>query len=453
MSDKPQQLPLFLSSDISEAVQSGVNLDDDGFTNKLDNKNRAFHDWYRFVLSFPPRLVDHYIKEFGIRESDVLLDPFCGTGTTLVEAKLQGITSIGLEANPFAQFATSVKVDWRINPEFLVSTAEQIGRESLKLLEAQGIDDRFLSPPKIPEQDLRKLDEERMRLLLKNSMSPLPLHKVLVLRDFINQHEEDDFFPHMNLALANAAVYSISNLRFGPEVGIGKQKKDIRVVFNWISEVRKIAKDLRKVCGQKFPEAEVHLADAREIEEIIPPKSVNAVITSPPYPNEKDYSRTTRLELVLLGFVNSMQELREVKKTFVRSNTRGVYKADEDDKWVKSYPEIERVAQQIEQRRIELGKTSGFEKMYSRVTRLYFGGMARHLSELRSVLRPGAYLAYVVGDQASYLRVMIRTGKLLAGISEALGYEVVRIDLFRNRFATATKQDLREEVVILRWKG
>jgi hypothetical protein len=148
-----------------------------------------------------------------------------------------------------------------------------------------------------------------------------------------------------------------------------------------------------------------------------------------------------------------MQELREVKKTFVRSNTRGVYKADEDDKWVKSYPDIERVAQQIEQRRIELGKTSGFEKMYSRVTRLYFGGMARHLSELRSVLRPGAYLAYVVGDQASYLRVMIRTGKLLAGISEALGYEVVRIDLFRNRFATATKQDLREEVVILRWKG
>ena len=49
--------------------------------------------------------------------------------------------------------------------------------------------------------------------------------------------------------------------------------------------------------------------------------------------------------------------------------------------------------------------------MYPRVTRLYFGGMARYFAELRSILRPGARLAYVVGDQASYLRVMIRTDR------------------------------------------
>jgi hypothetical protein len=91
--------------------------------------------------------------------------------------------------------------------------------------------------------------------------------------------------------------------------------------------------------------------------------------------------------------------------------------------------------------------------MYPRVTKLYFGGMARHLADLRTVLRPGAMLAYVVGDQASYLRVMIRTGKLLAEIGEQLGYETVAIDLFRTRLATATKEQLREEVVILRWPG
>src|SRR5208283_908278 len=98
-------------------------------------------------------------------------------------------------------------------------------------------------------------------------------------------------------------------------------------------------------------------------------------------------------------------------------------------------------------------KTSGFERMYSRVTKLYFGGMARHLAALRRVLRPGARLAYVVGDQASYLRVMIRTGQLLAGIAESLGYEVAGLDLFRTRLATATKEQLREEVVVLRWPG
>ena len=83
------------------------------------------------------------------------------------------------------------------------------------------------------------------------------------------------------------------------------------------------------------------------------------------------------------------------------------------------------------------------------MTKLYFGGMSRHLAGLRRVLRPGARLAYVVGDQASYLRVMIRTGQLLAGIAESLGYEVVGLDLFRTRLATATKEQLREEVVVL----
>jgi len=89
----------------------------------------------------------------------------------------------------------------------------------------------------------------------------------------------------------------------------------------------------------------------------------------------------------------------------------------------------------------------------SRVTKLYFGGMARHLSELRCILRPGAQLAYVVGDQASYLRVMIRTGELLGNIAQSLGYELVGIDLFRTRLATVTREQLREEVVVLRWPG
>ena len=137
----------------------------------------------------------------------------------------------------------------------------------------------------------------------------------------------------------------------------------------------------------------------------------------------------------------------------VRSNTRGVYKDDDDDQWISQHPEIQSIADAIEQRRVEMGKTSGFERLYPKVTKLYFGGMARHLAELRTVLRPGAQLAYVVGDQASYLRVMIRTGQLLAEIAQALGYEVVRIDLFRTRLATATREQLREEVVVLRWPG
>jgi hypothetical protein len=159
------------------------------------------------------------------------------------------------------------------------------------------------------------------------------------------------------------------------------------------------------------------------------------------------------LESVLLGFINNKEELRELKKRLVRSNTRGIYKGDDDDKWISDFPEIQRIADEIEKRRIELGKDSGFERLYPRAAKLYFGGMAKHLADLRRILRPGAELAYVVGDQASYLRVMIRTGQILGDIAQKLGYELVNIDLFRTRLATATKEQLREEVVILKWRG
>jgi len=49
------------------------------------------------------------------------------------------------------------------------------------------------------------------------------------------------------------------------------------------------------------------------------------------------------------------------------------------------------------------------------------------------------------------LRIMIPTGQLLADIAQSLGYELVSIDLFRTRLSTATKEQLREEVVVLRW--
>jgi hypothetical protein len=185
--------------------------------------------------------------------------------------------------------------------------------------------------------------------------------------------------------------------------------------------------------------------------------SLRSLLPSPP---RQDLHRTFPTGIaphcpgpVLLGFIKSRDDLRRLKQNLVRSNTRSVYKSDTDDRLVKGHEEIQRIAEAIEQRRIELGKTSGFERLYARVTKLYFGGMLRHLTELRPVLRPGAHLAYVVGDQASYLRIMIRTGRLLADLAKSVGYELVGIDLFRTRLATATKEQLREEVVILRWPG
>jgi hypothetical protein len=419
--------------------------------NKLAMSDTEFHDWYRFVLSYPPHLVRKYFKDFNLTSDDVVLDPFCGTGTTLVEAKLHNIPSIGIEANHFAYFASSIKTDWNIDADFLYDCAVEIKDSTLSKLYQQGISDEIIQYDK--PFKLRTLTPVQEKLILKDSISPLPLHKSLCLLDQIERFKNAAIHKYLLLAFGNALVYQISNLKFGPEVGVGKIKEDAEVVNSWFKQITKICNDLSRVQGKQHAAAEIIHSDSRVMKDLLNGKKVTAVITSPPYPNEKDYTRTTRLESVLLNFIGSKEQLRIQKRQLLRSNTRGVYKGDNDDDYVRGFPEIQRIADEIERKRIELNKNSGFERLYSKVTKLYFGGMAKHLIELSSVLAPNAQLAYVVGDQASFLRVMIPTGKLIAEIAESVGYELVRIDLFRTRFSTATKSNLNEEVVVLRWKG
>ncbi|MBW4474084.1 MAG: site-specific DNA-methyltransferase [Stenomitos rutilans HA7619-LM2] len=436
-------LPLDASAPATTARQARYRSE----INQLFAEDHAAHNWYRFVLSFPPHLVRDYLQRFGITSAQRVLDPFCGTGTTVVECKKLGISSVGVEANPMAHLAGRVKTDWCPDPDRLLDHAKQTADKTLAELALLGKTDSLVSA------SWRSLNDEQAKLILKNSISPLPLHKTLVLLEHLTQQAEAPYYDHERLALAKAIVNSISNLHFGPEVGVGRAKVDAPVVEHWLEAIETMAKDLREL--QQYPsvEAIVHHADSRQLVNVLEPHSIDAVITSPPYPNEKDYTRTTRLESVLLGFINTKADLRALKQGLVRSNTRNVYAADEDDRWVADQVEVQRIANEIEARRLALGKTSGFERLYARATQLYFGGMARHLAELRQILRPGAQLAYVVGDQASYLRVMIRTGQILADIARSLGYEVLAIDLFRTRIATATNEQMREEVVVLRWNG
>ena len=435
----------------SQASAQGIELPN-GVRNKLHHHDRPIHDWYRFVLSYPAHLVRKYIDEFELGGDRVLLDPFCGTGTTIVESKFCNVKSIGVEANRFAHFASSVKIKWKVNADDLLEAARGIQDRVNAALNKRGISDIPLNHIVVPS-NLRGFSPEQEQILLRGSMSPIPLHKALVLIEEINRFKKTSFYEHLRLSFANVIVFKVSNLRFGPEVGVGRARHDVPVVSEWLAEVERVAADLQELGDAEYPDAEILLSDSRKLGTLLKGREISAVITSPPYPNEKDYTRTTRLESVMLGFVNNKAELREMKKTLLRSNTRGVYKEDDDDLYIEEVPEIARIARKIEKRRIELGKTSGFERMYGRVTKLYFGGMARHLKELSPFLAPGAQLAYVVGDQASYLRVMIRTGELLGKIAETLGYELVKIDQFRTRFSTATKSDLNEEVVVLRWRG
>jgi tRNA G10 N-methylase Trm11 len=101
-----------------------------GAKNALQKEDLPIHGWYRFVLSFPPHLVRQYIAKLNIGVDDLLLDPFCGTGATLVEAKKNRIPSIGCDAHPFAALVSRVKTNWAVDVKTLRATLRRILRRA-----------------------------------------------------------------------------------------------------------------------------------------------------------------------------------------------------------------------------------------------------------------------------------------------------------------------------------
>jgi len=159
--------------------------------NKLQDDDSAAHRWYRFVLSFPPHLVRSYLEDLGIKNGKVVLDPFCGTGTTIVECRKMGISSIGIEALPMAHFASQVKTDWSPTPRGLLDHAKKIAEKTIAKLEADGFQDLpFCVEQPGETEKLRRLPKDIEKLLLKGSVSPLPMHKTLVLMETLEENRD-----------------------------------------------------------------------------------------------------------------------------------------------------------------------------------------------------------------------------------------------------------------------
>jgi len=448
------------------------------YKNRLKNKDRAIHGWYRFVLAYPPHLVREYLGKLDADpERDWIFDPFSGTATTPLEARLNGYRTIGNDANPIAALANKVKLNWDIHlrpiEDATIQIAEQADRHLASINVAQlaptftqlPLFDSVLTPTtsiidtdpiaiehKFEPDDY--LTPDVRKVLPKGFISEKPLKRVLAIRHAIEALVVDkairDF---LLLALANTILSDASNVAFGPEIYATKAKDDAQVVAKFYATVMQMMWDMEEVHTTQtrpFPDYHTTQDDARLLKSLATLPKIGMVITSPPYPNEKDYTRTTRLENVLLGFINSRKDLRHLKENLLRSNTRNVFATDDDDRYIRDLPSIVHLANQIEQKRLELGKTSGFEKLYHRVVLLYFGGMYRHLVNLYPRLRPGARCAYVVGDQMSFFRIHIPTAQLLADVALKAGYQVEGIEIWRTRFSTTTKRHIEENVLILK---
>src|SRR5690606_17208779 len=107
-----------------------------------------------------------------------------------------------------------------------------------------------------------------------------------------------------------------------------KPKNDYDVLGHFARQADIMIRELSEVQDRSLQRTDstVLLADARNIPEL--PEKVSAVITSPPYPNEKDYTRTTRVESILLRLISDRTQLRGTKASLLRSNTRNIFVDD-----------------------------------------------------------------------------------------------------------------------------
>ena len=442
--------------------------------NRLRSSDEVIHGWYRFVLGYPPHLVREYLKELQAEpERDWILDPFCGTATTPVEARLHGFSTISLDANPISYLATRVKLNWNVNLEKINNVLDNVldlaanclkkkglsiipqGEYQLSFLSSMIIDSRYKDHALVNSFSPSRLLPSKAAALIPNGfISKKPLLRVLTLRyaieNLVQSTDQSDF---LKLALASTIVKPAGNVGFGPEVYRLPPQEDVDVFDAFSNTVTRMITDLQENNLRQpkpFPAYNVMIDDARVLSSLHSSSPIGVIITSPPYPNEKDYTRSTRLESVLLGLITSKSDLRLLKERLLRSNTRNVFVNDDDDKFVEDIDSVRKVAEEIERKRIELDKTSGFERLYHRVARLYFGGMYRHLASLYPKLRSGARCAYVIGDQMSFFRVHIRTAELLADVALKAGYKVEGIQLWRTRKSTTTGIDLEENILILK---
>ena len=219
--------------------------------NKMLDGDRAVHNWYRFVLSFPPHLVRTYLWRFRAGRTHTVLDPFCGAGTTIVECKKLGIRAVGIEAHLMSHFAAEAKVDWNPRCNGLLRHATKIATAAKTQLRREGLAETGMAAQQAVlsgRRKLKTLPPGEMKLLLKNSISPLPLHRALVLLKHMRNAPGKKYKGHELLAFAKIIVSSASNLHFVPEVGVRSPKADAEVVAPWFAEARAHARAESDVC-------------------------------------------------------------------------------------------------------------------------------------------------------------------------------------------------------------
>jgi len=406
--------------------------------NYTPDLNKPIQRWYRYKEGYSLELNEKIFKEFSVTNGDIICDPFCGGGTTLLCSFLNNVKSIGFEVNPFSALLAKAKTRF-YSQQDTRELKRQINK--LNVVTPNGYS---LSKPKLSFID-KVFDQEVLELLLTQREYILLIKndkvRNLLFLAWLSILEDLSYYRKAGNGLKRKKRIEQTSL-------IGKEE-NTRYFLN--TKLKIILKDLEKFFGKVSEEyePEIYNISAFDMQKYLPVSSLKGIIFSPPYANCLDYTEIYKIELWMGSFVKEYSELKELRKVALRSHLSAGSNGMDSNGTLK-IAELNELLETLSTRDL-------WDKKIPLMLNGYFEDMSEALTNIYNCLKPEGFCCIVVSNSA-YGGVVIPTDLLIARIAEIVGFENLRIEVARYIITSSQqykqtefqKKYLRESIIYLR---
>lgn len=377
--------------------------------------HRGTHAYHSYPMRFVPQLAERLVLEYS-PPGGVVCDPFMGSGTTLVEAAIQGRRTLGGDVNPLCKLITETK-----------GTCLPPAQLSANLRE---LENRLSALEETPPIALPDEVAERLRFWhpeeAYDSLARI-LGAVQTIQDGASRRFAECAFSQV---LKSCSLWWPGSTRPVRSEKRSRKPQDARKAF--LRQLRLMSRAnaawWEVSSGNPPPPVEIHLADARSLP--FGDASVDTVITSPPYVTSYDYAELHQLSLLWLGFCARYQDLR--------ADLIGAQYGANSDITPEDIQDISPTAFQIA---AEL-RSRAKERHLVRAVTAYFQGMWASVTEIYRICKAGGRAVVVIGN--TRLRgVDILNAEVLGEMLEEAGF--LPEEVFRRPIPIKSIPPLRNE--------